>query len=165
MEHPSPEPQTTERPSPTPPSAQTVPRLSSSTFSPLVSLFDNSTFSLKQVQPEAPRNPNPTPPQLINETANASESSCLQDSVFLEEENVHVGLLFASKALIQLLVNPFVGPLTNRYPGVVGPNHCRASLTAEPRMSLPKHVTFCLQGRLSHPHVCRLHHHVCVHHQ
>uniref|UniRef100_A0A3P9KVS7 Solute carrier family 18 member A1 n=2 Tax=Oryzias latipes TaxID=8090 RepID=A0A3P9KVS7_ORYLA len=114
MEHPSPEPQTSERPSPTPPSAQTVPRLSSSTFSPLVSLFDNSTFSLQQVQPEAPRNPNPTPPQLINETANASESSCLQDSVFLEEENVHVGLLFASKALIQLLVNPFVGPLTNR---------------------------------------------------
>uniref|UniRef100_A0A3P8VJV9 Solute carrier family 18 member A1 n=1 Tax=Cynoglossus semilaevis TaxID=244447 RepID=A0A3P8VJV9_CYNSE len=29
------------------------------------------------------------------------------------EENVHVGLLFASKALVQLLVNPFVGPLTN----------------------------------------------------
>lgn len=43
------------------------------------------------------------------------DSSCLQDSVFLEEENVRVGLLFASKALVQLLVNPFVGPLTNRY--------------------------------------------------
>uniref|UniRef100_A0A3Q3BG18 Solute carrier family 18 member A1 n=1 Tax=Kryptolebias marmoratus TaxID=37003 RepID=A0A3Q3BG18_KRYMA len=42
------------------------------------------------------------------------ESSCLQDSVFLEKENVRVGLLFASKALVQLLVNPFVGPLTNR---------------------------------------------------
>lgn len=42
------------------------------------------------------------------------DASCLQDSVFLEEENVRVGLLFASKALIQLLVNPFVGPLTNR---------------------------------------------------
>uniref|UniRef100_A0A3B4UIL1 Solute carrier family 18 member A1 n=1 Tax=Seriola dumerili TaxID=41447 RepID=A0A3B4UIL1_SERDU len=41
-------------------------------------------------------------------------SSCLQDSVFLEEENVRVGLLFASKALIQLMINPFVGPLTNR---------------------------------------------------
>uniref|UniRef100_A0A3B4G498 Solute carrier family 18 member A1 n=1 Tax=Pundamilia nyererei TaxID=303518 RepID=A0A3B4G498_9CICH len=35
------------------------------------------------------------------------------DSLFLEEENVRVGLLFASKAIIQLLVNPFVGPLTN----------------------------------------------------
>lgn len=42
-------------------------------------------------------------------------SSCLQDSLFLEEENVRVGLLFASKALVQLLINPFVGPLTNRY--------------------------------------------------
>uniref|UniRef100_A0A665VZA7 Solute carrier family 18 member A1 n=1 Tax=Echeneis naucrates TaxID=173247 RepID=A0A665VZA7_ECHNA len=39
---------------------------------------------------------------------------CSQDSLFLEEENVRVGLLFASKALVQLLVNPFVGPLTNR---------------------------------------------------
>uniref|UniRef100_A0A674N1N2 Solute carrier family 18 member A1 n=1 Tax=Takifugu rubripes TaxID=31033 RepID=A0A674N1N2_TAKRU len=34
--------------------------------------------------------------------------------LFLEEENVRVGFLFASKALVQLLVNPFVGPLTNR---------------------------------------------------
>uniref|UniRef100_A0A3Q3IIJ1 Major facilitator superfamily (MFS) profile domain-containing protein n=1 Tax=Monopterus albus TaxID=43700 RepID=A0A3Q3IIJ1_MONAL len=42
------------------------------------------------------------------------DSFCLQDSVFLEKENVRVGLLFASKALVQLLVNPFVGPLTNR---------------------------------------------------
>uniref|UniRef100_A0A7N6ALA4 Major facilitator superfamily (MFS) profile domain-containing protein n=1 Tax=Anabas testudineus TaxID=64144 RepID=A0A7N6ALA4_ANATE len=42
------------------------------------------------------------------------QDSCLQDSVFLEQENVRVGLLFASKALVQLLVNPFVGPLTNR---------------------------------------------------
>ncbi|KAG7282361.1 hypothetical protein CRUP_029682, partial [Coryphaenoides rupestris] len=39
--------------------------------------------------------------------------SCLQDSVFLEEENVRVGLLFASKAVVQLLVNPFIGPMTN----------------------------------------------------
>lgn len=40
--------------------------------------------------------------------------SCLQDTLFLEEENVRVGLLFASKAVVQLLVNPFIGPLTNR---------------------------------------------------
>uniref|UniRef100_A0A3Q2FJQ1 Solute carrier family 18 member A1 n=1 Tax=Cyprinodon variegatus TaxID=28743 RepID=A0A3Q2FJQ1_CYPVA len=42
------------------------------------------------------------------------QDSCLQDSAFLEEENVRVGLLFASKALVQLFINPFVGPLTNR---------------------------------------------------
>lgn len=42
-------------------------------------------------------------------------SSCLQDAAFLEQENLRVGFLFASKALVQLLVNPGVGPLTNRY--------------------------------------------------
>ncbi|XP_069140414.1 synaptic vesicular amine transporter-like [Argopecten irradians] len=34
--------------------------------------------------------------------------------VELANENVKVGLLFASKALVQLLFNPFVGSLTNR---------------------------------------------------
>lgn len=29
-------------------------------------------------------------------------------------ETVEVGLLFASKAIVQLLVNPIVGPLTHR---------------------------------------------------
>ena len=33
----------------------------------------------------------------------------------LANENVEVGLMFASKALIQLVANPFVGHLTNRY--------------------------------------------------
>ncbi|GMT36103.1 hypothetical protein PFISCL1PPCAC_27400 [Pristionchus fissidentatus] len=32
----------------------------------------------------------------------------------LAEENVHVGLMFGSKALIQLIANPWVGPLTNK---------------------------------------------------
>ncbi|NXP70401.1 VMAT1 protein, partial [Ramphastos sulfuratus] len=43
-----------------------------------------------------------------------SPGSCLEGEEFLDEENVRVGLLFASKALVQLLVNPFVGLLTNR---------------------------------------------------
>ena len=33
----------------------------------------------------------------------------------LIQENVEVGVMFASKAFVQLLANPFVGPLTNRY--------------------------------------------------
>lgn len=45
---------------------------------------------------------------------NASMSDCKGDRNFLKDENVRVGLLFASKAIVQLLVNPFVGPLTNR---------------------------------------------------
>ncbi|XP_008334766.1 chromaffin granule amine transporter [Cynoglossus semilaevis] len=75
----------------------------STTLPSLISLFDNTTFG-----------PGSDPDLLVNDTINTTESSCLQDSVFLEEENVHVGLLFASKAVVQLLVNPFVGPLTNR---------------------------------------------------
>ncbi|KAK2141984.1 hypothetical protein LSH36_1008g01024, partial [Paralvinella palmiformis] len=30
------------------------------------------------------------------------------------DENVAVGLMFASKAITQLIANPFIGPLTNR---------------------------------------------------
>ncbi|XP_049435712.1 chromaffin granule amine transporter [Epinephelus fuscoguttatus] len=88
--------------------------------SPLVSLFDNTTFSLQELRTELTPDTKPTDQTnlttelQINETTDATDASCLQDSVFLEEENVRVGLLFASKALIQLLVNPFVGPLTNR---------------------------------------------------
>ncbi|XP_017161945.1 chromaffin granule amine transporter isoform X1 [Poecilia reticulata] len=76
---------------------------------PLVSLFNNVTFDLQESRTEVTAEL-----LLANQTSNSSASSCLQDSVFLEEENVRVGLLFASKALVQLLVNPFVGPLTNR---------------------------------------------------
>ena len=32
----------------------------------------------------------------------------------LIQENVEVGVMFASKAFVQLLANPFIGPLTNR---------------------------------------------------
>eukprot|EP00096_Caligus_rogercresseyi_P010610 TRINITY_DN3938_c0_g1_i2.p1 TRINITY_DN3938_c0_g1~~TRINITY_DN3938_c0_g1_i2.p1 ORF type:complete len:532 (-),score=150.33 TRINITY_DN3938_c0_g1_i2:1241-2836(-) len=32
----------------------------------------------------------------------------------LVDENVEVGVMFASKAMVQLIANPFVGPLTNR---------------------------------------------------
>jgi hypothetical protein len=30
------------------------------------------------------------------------------------DENISVGLMFASKAIMQLIANPFVGPVTNR---------------------------------------------------
>ena len=33
----------------------------------------------------------------------------------LVKENVEVGVMFASKAVVQLIANPFVGPLTNKY--------------------------------------------------
>ena len=31
------------------------------------------------------------------------------------KENIKVGLMFASKAFLQLIANPFVGPITNRW--------------------------------------------------
>ncbi|XP_072409906.1 chromaffin granule amine transporter [Chiloscyllium punctatum] len=39
---------------------------------------------------------------------------CSRNKSFLAEENVRVGLLLASKAIVQLIVNPLIGPLTNR---------------------------------------------------
>ncbi|KAM3610999.1 uncharacterized protein V6R79_012042 [Siganus canaliculatus] len=105
MEHPSPEPAAAQ-PSLLPLPSRAAPSLDTEAAAsprPLVSLFDNASFSLQEVQTE------PTG----NDTAEAQDT-CVQDSRFLEEENVRVGLLFASKALVQLLVNPFVGPLTNR---------------------------------------------------
>ncbi|MED6254613.1 hypothetical protein ATANTOWER_030302 [Ataeniobius toweri] len=92
------------------PESQQRPRLSL-----LVSLFDNLTFTLQESRTEGtPDTARTGLTGRINDTTNTTDPSCLQDSVFLEEENVRVGLLFASKALVQLLVNPFVGPLTNR---------------------------------------------------
>uniref|UniRef100_A0A670Z0R8 Solute carrier family 18 member A1 n=1 Tax=Pseudonaja textilis TaxID=8673 RepID=A0A670Z0R8_PSETE len=43
----------------------------------------------------------------------ALDHSCADGMDSLSNENVRVGLLFASKALMQLIANPFVGSLTN----------------------------------------------------
>lgn len=42
-------------------------------------------------------------------------SDCPKEDKDLLNENVQVGLLFASKATVQLITNPFIGPMTNRY--------------------------------------------------
>ncbi|XP_059194233.1 chromaffin granule amine transporter isoform X1 [Centropristis striata] len=146
MEHPSPEPQTAQpsllplpslgaprlgtapSQSPSPesnlqPSQLLQPGSQSEQSSPpsrLVSLFDNTTFSLQETRTgptpntESTDQSSPATDLHPNETTVGGDSTCLQDSAFLEQENVRVGLLFASKALVQLLINPFVGPLTNR---------------------------------------------------
>ena len=44
----------------------------------------------------------------------AAPSDCPKEDKDLLNENVQVGLLFASKATVQLLTNPFIGLLTNR---------------------------------------------------
>ncbi|NXC47648.1 VMAT1 protein, partial [Penelope pileata] len=84
-----------------PPSATEAPP-----FSPVFSYVDtNTTDPQNGTGAGHPPQPPTTPP---------APSGCLQGEEFLAQENVRVGLLFASKALVQLLVNPGVGLLTNR---------------------------------------------------
>lgn len=65
------------------------------------------------------------------------------------EENVEVGIMFASKAFVQLIANPFVGPLTHKYAT------CRKVL-----YYLGLILVFDLQNRLQHSHVCWFRHDV-----
>uniref|UniRef100_A0A663MH62 Solute carrier family 18 member A1 n=1 Tax=Athene cunicularia TaxID=194338 RepID=A0A663MH62_ATHCN len=85
-------------------------------FSSMFSYFDNTTVAVSGSASAAelangtessrrPQPPTSSPPV---------PSGCLEGEEFLAKENVRVGLLFASKALVQLVVNPSVGLLTNR---------------------------------------------------
>ncbi|XP_056102703.1 chromaffin granule amine transporter isoform X2 [Rhinichthys klamathensis goyatoka] len=101
--------QTQERPSATPSEAQP-------TYTAILSLYDNTTYAITVTTANLTISSSALS---TNGSSGVNRSSadrhgCKEDSEFLEEENVRVGLLFASKALVQLMVNPFVGPLTNR---------------------------------------------------
>ncbi|XP_053319216.1 chromaffin granule amine transporter-like [Spea bombifrons] len=52
-----------------------------------------------------------------------NDGPCYSGVGFLQDENVRIGLLFASKAMLQLLVNPLVGVITNRF-GYDAPMFC-----------------------------------------
>ncbi|XP_030639323.1 chromaffin granule amine transporter [Chanos chanos] len=100
--------------SPTP-----VPSLGEPTFSSVISLYDNTTYNLKVARGNHSLVDGGINDSHGNNVSNGNSeleegSGCEEDSEFLDRENMRVGLLFASKALVQLLVNPFVGPLTNR---------------------------------------------------
>uniref|UniRef100_A0A3Q3WKH8 Major facilitator superfamily (MFS) profile domain-containing protein n=1 Tax=Mola mola TaxID=94237 RepID=A0A3Q3WKH8_MOLML len=81
-------------------------------FQSIVSLYDNSVKSLSSNVTAWPTEPTPTAPVATGLPQN--DSDCPQSSSMLVSENVKVGLLFASKATVQLITNPFIGPLTNR---------------------------------------------------
>ncbi|KAM5264712.1 chromaffin granule amine transporter isoform 2-T2 [Ctenodactylus gundi] len=95
-------------------STSSPPTLASPAFSAIFSFFDNTTIVMEQSAPIAWTNGSSgaMPPPIPE--ASAHRNNCLPGTEFLEEENIRVGVLFASKALVQMLVNPFVGPLTNR---------------------------------------------------
>uniref|UniRef100_A0A2K6FXV5 Solute carrier family 18 member A1 n=1 Tax=Propithecus coquereli TaxID=379532 RepID=A0A2K6FXV5_PROCO len=93
------------------------PTLASSAFSTVFSFFDNTTLAVEESAPNGTAWTNGTSdisPLPVTEAISARKNNCLQGTEFLEEENTRVGVLFASKAMMQLLVNPCVGPLTNR---------------------------------------------------
>ncbi|XP_060790787.1 synaptic vesicular amine transporter [Neoarius graeffei] len=82
----------------------------SATFQTIVSLYDNSTH-LTNFVPQV-STPGMTLPPTPTPAPNASD--CLKTDKQLLNENVKVGLLFASKATVQLIINPIIGPLTNK---------------------------------------------------
>ncbi|NXX98742.1 VMAT1 protein, partial [Centropus bengalensis] len=99
-----------------PSSLKTLPGLKALPFSSMFSFFDKtavtvmSATSAKDLANRTESSPLPQPPAINS----PPPSSCLEGEEFLAKENVRVGLLFASKALVQLVVNPSVGLLTNR---------------------------------------------------
>ncbi|XP_074081308.1 chromaffin granule amine transporter [Macrotis lagotis] len=86
-------------------------------FSSIFSYFDNTTLVVegsKHLGKEWMNGTMGTLPSQVIGPSVVPRNNCLQGTEFLEEENLRVGLLFASKAIMQLLINPFVGLLTNR---------------------------------------------------
>ncbi|NXO79027.1 VMAT2 protein, partial [Sitta europaea] len=96
----------------------TKPNLPSATmdnFQSIFSYYDNSTMvtgnESDRTQPgELPH----TQTEQMVVSVTPAPSDCPKDDKELLNENVRVGLLFASKATVQLMTNPFIGPLTNR---------------------------------------------------
>lgn len=83
----------------------------SSSFQNIVSLYDNSVKSSGTTVVSSSPSPSPSPgPNGVP----ANSSDCPPSTNGLVNENVKVGMLFASKATVQLITNPFIGPLTNR---------------------------------------------------
>ncbi|XP_035510858.1 synaptic vesicular amine transporter-like [Morone saxatilis] len=60
----------------------------------------------------APPNQNPAFP--IDPTVAKTSPDCSGAGAQLDEVNIKVGLLLASKSTIQIIINPFIGPLTDR---------------------------------------------------
>lgn len=86
------------------------------TFQSIFSYYDNSTVAMGNGtgSPVKGLLPKATNPQHLVMNKSAGTPDCPSKDQDLLNENVQVGLLFASKATVQLLTNPFIGLLTNR---------------------------------------------------
>ncbi|KAI5760438.1 SLC18A2 [Gulo gulo luscus] len=96
----------------------TKPVLTASTsgsFESIFSYYDNVTMvtgnGTRELHEGLPR---PAATQHTVTNTSTAPSDCPSEDKDLLNENVQVGLLFASKATVQLLTNPFIGMLTNR---------------------------------------------------
>ncbi|XP_028325067.1 synaptic vesicular amine transporter isoform X1 [Gouania willdenowi] len=89
----------------------------SGSFNSIVSLYDNTVLSSGSNTSSSSSSSSTTMVPLVpagtQQLINSSDCPP-QASSRLLNENVKVGMLFASKAIVQLLTNPFIGPLTNR---------------------------------------------------
>ncbi|RMC11343.1 hypothetical protein DUI87_11462 [Hirundo rustica rustica] len=96
----------------------TKPNLPSATmdsFQSIFSYYDNSTMvTANESEQTQPGELHQTQTEQMVVSVTPSPSDCPKDDKELLNENVRVGLLFASKATVQLMTNPFIGPLTNR---------------------------------------------------
>ncbi|NXE20778.1 VMAT1 protein, partial [Ardeotis kori] len=91
------------------------PALKAPPFSSTFSYFDNTTVTVSgSASPDLANGTESSRPPQPPTSSPPPPSSCPEGEEFLAKENVRVGLMFASKALVQLLVNPSVGLLTNR---------------------------------------------------
>ncbi|XP_078420784.1 synaptic vesicular amine transporter isoform X3 [Cetorhinus maximus] len=91
--------------------------VSATRFEKIFSYYDNSTMITGPASERGDKGEGfrTIQPPVTNTTeAPDSNRSCLNKDQDLLNENVQVGLLFASKATVQLVTNPFIGPLTNR---------------------------------------------------
>uniref|UniRef100_A0A8C5WVX6 Solute carrier family 18 member A2 n=1 Tax=Laticauda laticaudata TaxID=8630 RepID=A0A8C5WVX6_LATLA len=96
-----------------------TPSVNSNRLQSIFSYYDNSTIvtgnNSERTRPEDYYYAQ-TEQMVVNMTKTTpSFSDCPKKDKELVNENVEVGLLFASKATVQFLTNPFIGPMTNRY--------------------------------------------------
>uniref|UniRef100_A0A667XEH0 Solute carrier family 18 member 2 n=1 Tax=Myripristis murdjan TaxID=586833 RepID=A0A667XEH0_9TELE len=89
----------------------------------------------------------PSPASSSDSSIVAQNSSCpnyTTADTLLDHENVKVGVLLASKATIQLITNPFIGPLTNRW--VTETVMAKFKVTSEPSSSSSFSYCSCVFG-------------------
>ncbi|XP_042711239.1 synaptic vesicular amine transporter isoform X2 [Chrysemys picta bellii] len=84
-------------------------------FQSIFSYYDNSTMDTgSQSDRTRSRDLYHTQTEQMVVNVTNAPSDCPTKDKDLLNENVQVGLLFASKATVQLITNPFIGPMTNR---------------------------------------------------